>query len=41
MYIPDGFLDIVTCVVTYIVFLLYGAYALRKIRTPRLLNAFR
>ena len=33
MHLPDGFLDIVTCVITYIVFLLYGAYALRKIRT--------
>ncbi|MGQ9781759.1 MAG: energy-coupling factor ABC transporter permease [Nitrososphaeria archaeon] len=33
MHIPDGFLDAFTVVVTYAIFLAYGAYALRKAKT--------
>ena len=32
MHIPDGFLDITTASVTYIIFILFGYYALRKSR---------
>jgi cobalt/nickel transport system permease protein len=32
MHIPDGFLDIITVVITYALFLIYGGYALRKIK---------
>ena len=32
MHIPDGFLDITTASVTYILFILFGYYALRKSR---------
>jgi cobalt/nickel transport system permease protein len=32
MHIPDGFLDITTAVITYLAFLGYGGYALRRIR---------
>jgi cobalt/nickel transport system permease protein len=32
MHIPDGFLDITTATVTYIIFILFGYYALRKSR---------
>ncbi|OGD54889.1 metal transporter [Candidatus Bathyarchaeota archaeon RBG_13_38_9] len=32
MHIPDGFLDITTATVTYIIFIVFGYYALRKIR---------
>jgi len=35
MHIPDGFLDIPTAVVTYAIFLLYGYYAIRKIRNSQ------
>ena len=32
MHIPDGFLDITTAILTYIVFLGYGGYAFKKIK---------
>lgn len=32
MHIPDGFLDVSTAVITYIIFLSFGYYALRKSR---------
>ncbi len=32
MHIPDGFLDITTATVTYIIFIVFGYYALRKSR---------
>jgi cobalt/nickel transport system permease protein len=32
MHIPDGFLDITTATVTYIIFIAFGYYALRKSR---------
>ncbi|MEM2123572.1 MAG: energy-coupling factor ABC transporter permease [Candidatus Bathyarchaeia archaeon] len=32
MHIPDGFLDLSTAAITYIIFLLYGFYALRRAR---------
>ncbi len=32
MHIPDGFLDVVTAAVTYVVFLGYGGYALKRIK---------
>jgi cobalt/nickel transport system permease protein len=33
MHIPDGFLDILTVVITYTIFVVYGVYALKKART--------
>ncbi|MEM3109466.1 MAG: energy-coupling factor ABC transporter permease [Candidatus Bathyarchaeia archaeon] len=32
MHIPDGFLDLATAAITYVISLLYGFYALRKAR---------
>ncbi len=32
MHIPDGFLDVYTAVITYIIFIIYGYYALRRIK---------
>jgi len=32
MHIPDGFLDVSTVLITYIMLLIYGGYALRRIR---------
>ena len=32
MHIPDGFLDITTATITYIIFIVFGYYALRKSR---------
>jgi len=32
VHIPDGFLDIVTVAITYIIFLGYGSYALRRVK---------
>jgi cobalt/nickel transport system permease protein len=32
MHIPDGFLDVTTSAVTYIIFLGYGGYAVRRVR---------
>ena len=32
MHIPDGFLDITTAIITYIIFIVFGYYALRKSR---------
>jgi len=39
MHIPDGFLDIITVIVTYVIFLVYGGYAFKRIRAS--LNAER
>jgi len=33
MHIPDGFLDVVTVIITYIALLIYGGYAFRRIKT--------
>lgn len=35
MHIPDGFLDFPTAAITYILFLSYGYYALRKVRSSK------
>lgn len=32
MHIPDGFLDVITVLVTYVIFIGYGVYAFKKIK---------